>query len=58
MFYLTLPCIFFLAAALLPAAMEAIAASRERRHAPPPPPLRGFRPIVIQGGKQVAREAS
>lgn len=58
MFYVILPCIFiFLAAALLPAVMHVIAAARERRHAPPPPP-RSFRPIVIQGGRQAARETS
>jgi hypothetical protein len=56
MFYFALLCIFILLAVRpLHIAMQAIADARERNRAPPP---RGFRPVVIQGGKQDSREAS
>jgi hypothetical protein len=55
MFYLGLLCIFVLAAVGLPALGQAITSRREQQRAPPP---RGFRPVVIQGGKQDNRAAS
>lgn len=57
MFYLVLLCIFLLVTASLPGIIQVITATRARRHVPPPPP-RGFRPVVIQGGKQGVRKVS
>ena len=58
MSYFVLLCITLsIAVALLPGIMQLIVAIQEKRRAPPPPPPRGFRPVVIQGGKQKAQKA-